>query len=78
MALLEAKLAQAKAQKSEKEIARSRKAQIGKSERAEKIRTYNFPQDRVTDHRIQKSWHGIKNILEGELDELIDLLQQEA
>jgi len=51
-----------------------RKAQIGWAKRAEKIRTYNFPQDRVTDHRIKKSWHGIEDIMAGNLDEIISAL----
>ena len=49
----------------------TRRAQIGGAKRAEKIRTYNFPQDRVTDHRIKKSWHGIEKIMDGELDDII-------
>lgn len=57
-----------------KEIA-ERRAQIGTAMRAEKIRTYNFPQDRVTDHRIKKSWHNIQNIMNGELDEIIKTLK---
>jgi peptide chain release factor 1 len=44
--------------------------------RAEKIRTYNFPQNRVTDHRIKKSWHNINSIMLGELDEIIDDVTQ--
>ena len=54
-----------------------RKSQIGTAERAEKIRTYNFPQDRITDHRIQKSWHNIANIMDGNLDDIISAFQEE-
>jgi peptide chain release factor 1 len=54
-----------------------RKSQIGTAERAEKIRTYNFPQDRITDHRIQKSWHNITNIMDGNLDDIISAFQEE-
>jgi len=53
-----------------------RKAQIGWAMRAEKIRTYNFPQDRVTDHRIKKSWYGIESIMSGKLDKIITTLQK--
>lgn len=48
-----------------------RQGQIGKAKRAEKIRTYNFLQDRVTDHRIKKSWHGIERIMEGNIEPII-------
>lgn len=71
MMLLRARLAEAKRQAGETKIARERRAQIGSSERAEKIRTYNFPQDRITDHRIKKSWHHIESILEGNLEPIV-------
>jgi len=45
-----------------------RLSQIGTAERSEKIRTYNFPQDRLTDHRIKKTWHNLAKIMEGEMD----------
>ena len=48
---------------------------IGRGMRAEKIRTYNFPQNRITDHRINKSWHNLENIIEGKLEKVIALLQ---
>jgi peptide chain release factor 1 len=47
---------------------------VGSGERAEKIRTYNFPQDRITDHRIGMDIHGMPAVLDGELDKLIDAL----
>jgi peptide chain release factor 1 len=49
-----------------------RKEQIGTSDRSEKIRTYNYPQNRITDHRIKESWHNVEGIMAGELDEVID------
>ncbi|MBU1014846.1 PCRF domain-containing protein [Patescibacteria group bacterium] len=78
LSLLQAKIAQLQRKEQTDAIAGQRKAQIGGAERAEKIRTYNFPQDRVTDHRIKKSWGGIEKIVsEGQLDPVTEALQQE-
>jgi len=77
MKVLRSRLAQAEKEKKIKEIGDTRRGQIGTGDRSEKIRTYNFPQDRVTDHRIKKSWSGLENILAGNLDDIIQSLQEE-
>jgi peptide chain release factor 1 len=56
------------------EIAQERKGQVGTGDRSERIRTYNYPQGRITDHRINKTVHKMTNFLDGDLDELIDAL----
>jgi peptide chain release factor 1 len=71
---LRARLLQMKQEDQAREEAAARKAQVGKGERAEKIRTYNYPQSRVTDHRIGLTSHRLQGILEGGLDEFIDAL----
>lgn len=71
MTVLKARLLDAKRQEEEKKMSTERKKQIGTADRSEKIRTYNFPQDRITDHRINKSWHNITSILEGNMDDII-------
>ena len=76
MDLLRSKLWQMEEEKREREVSGSRASQVGSGERSEKIRTYNFPQNRLTDHRINKSWHNLEEILDGKLDSIIKLLQQ--
>ena len=72
--VLRARLFELEREKAHDEEAELRKSQIGTGDRAEKIRTYNFPQGRVTDHRIKLTLHRLENILNGDLDEIIDSL----
>jgi peptide chain release factor 1 len=74
MAVLRARLLDIEQRKQEQEVTQLRRSQVGSGDRAEKIRTYNFPQDRVTDHRIGLTLHNLPRILDGELDGLIDAL----
>jgi peptide chain release factor 1 len=76
MTLLRSRLLEQKIREQEAKIKTERKQQIGTGDRSEKIRTYNFPQDRVTDHRINKSWHGIGNIMAGGVDKIFDELNE--
>jgi len=76
--ILKARLYDQQQQKAQAEASAVRKAKIGTGDRSEKIRTYNFPQDRITDHRIKKSWHGITRILGGALEELLSTLANES
>jgi len=73
MAILSAKLLEKKEEEEQSKISGARKTQIGSAKRAEKIRTYNFPQDRITDHRIKKSWHNIEEIMEGNMDKMTSI-----
>ena len=74
MSVLRARLLDIEQRKQEEAITKQRRSQVGTGDRAEKIRTYNFPQDRVSDHRIGLTLHNLPRILEGELDELVDAL----
>ena len=76
MAILTAKLQQLEEEKEAKKYGDVRKNQIGTGDRSEKIRTYNFAQDRVTDHRIKKSWHNLPKILEGDIEDIINACEQ--
>src|SRR3989344_2465035 len=69
LSLLRSKLWEMEQQKSVGDIGAERHAQVGTGDRSEKIRTYNYPQNRITDHRLNKSWHNLESILEGNLDQ---------
>jgi peptide chain release factor 1 len=71
MNLLRARLWEAEVEKQHSEIASLKSTQVGRGMRSEKIRTYNFPQDRLTDHRINKSWHNLPKIMDGEIEEVL-------
>jgi len=77
MAVLRARILDREQRQQELELSRERRAQVGSGERSEKIRTYNFPQGRVSDHRIGLTLHNLQNILEGALDSLIDAVATE-
>ena len=75
MAMLRARLFQAEQERHDAEISQNRRSQVGNADRSEKIRTYNYPQDRITDHRISSSFHGIPSIMDGQgLDDIIGSL----
>jgi peptide chain release factor 1 len=74
MKVLRSRLYEAEMERKEKERALDRKSQVGTGDRSERIRTYNFPQNRITDHRIGLSLHKLEQVLEGNLDEIIDSL----
>jgi peptide chain release factor 1 len=74
MRVLRAKLLDAKKEAESKKISQERKSQVGSGDRSEKIRTYNFPDRRVTDHRINFTTHQLESVLEGEFDEISDAL----
>lgn len=78
MEILSAKLETLHEEEEAKKHAAERKGQIGTGDRSEKIRTYNFLQDRVTDHRIKESWHNLPKIMQGGLDPIVEALQTRA
>lgn len=78
MSILRSKLLAAEREREEMKMAKERRSQIGSAERAEKIRTYNIPQDRVTDHRLNRSWHNIESIFAGKIDEITASLADSA
>jgi peptide chain release factor 1 len=74
MSVLRTRLLDIERRQQEAKITSERRSQVGTGDRAEKIRTYNFPQDRISDHRINLNLHNLPRIMEGDLDELIDAL----
>ncbi len=72
MEVLRSKLYEIEQVRAHGNISESRREQIGSGERSEKIRTYNFPEDRITDHRIGKKFHNIEKVLDGELDKIVE------
>ena len=74
MAVLRARLMDIERSRQEEEITQQRRSQVGSGKRAEKIRTYNYPQDRISDHRLGQTFRNLPRILDGDLDKLIDTL----
>jgi peptide chain release factor 1 len=75
MRTLRTRIGDAEREKQEAAIAQQRRSQVGTGERSEKVRTYNFPQNRVTDHRIGLTLHKLDRVLEGDLDDLVTALK---
>ena len=75
MALLRSRLWEQEVEKQHLEVAELKSTQVGSGMRNEKIRTYNFPQDRVTDHRIGKSYHNLPTFMDGDIDEMLQDLK---
>ncbi|MBI4708711.1 MAG: PCRF domain-containing protein [Candidatus Portnoybacteria bacterium] len=78
MEILRAKLYERQQEQQSSQIGQQRREQIKNAERSDKIRTYNFPQNRITDHRIGKSWHNLEEILDGKLDVIIKAFRKQS
>ncbi len=76
MKVLRARLLDKAQKEQEEKIARERKSMVKSGDRSDKVRTYNFPQNRVTDHRIGLTLHSLSDILAGEIDEIVSALKQ--
>lgn len=77
MGILRARVYAAEEEKRQKELGEARSSQIGSGDRSEKIRTYNYPQDRVTDHRIKVNFSNLPGIMDGDIGEIVDKLTME-
>ena len=78
LALLQTRLLDAKQREQQQQQAQNRKLQVGSGDRSERIRTYNFPQGRMTDHRINLTLYSLGQVMQGDLDEVINALQADA
>ena len=76
MTVLRSRLLQKKQNDENEKYAQNRKSQVGTGDRSERIRTYNFPQSRITDHRINYTSHALQETMMGELDQLINILKK--
>jgi peptide chain release factor 1 len=75
MKMLRSRMLEAEIERTNKEVSDKRKLMVGSGDRSDKIRTYNFPQNRVTDHRIGLTLYNLAQVMEGDLDELIEKLK---
>jgi len=76
LGILSAKLDEMQREAEASKYAANRKEQVGTADRSEKIRTYNILQDRITDHRLNKNWHGIENIMKGDMNDIVDAFKE--